>query len=150
MKRTITAVSVVFLGISSAYADITAPNDVSFEDGAVAVSVTCTGGSAESGRAVFQNRKQGNCLACHVNSDAADAPFHGEVGPSLDGAGDRWSEAELRGIVTNSKLTFEDTIMPAFYIESGYNRPLEKFAGKSILSAEQVEDVVSYQLTLKE
>ena len=45
---------------------------------------------------------------------------------------------------------FEGTIMPAFYIESGYTRPLEKFDGKSILTAEQVEDVVAYLLTLKE
>ena len=68
----------------------------------------------------------------------------------MDGVADRWSEAELRAIVANSKVIFEGTIMPAFYIDAGYERPLEKFAGKSILSAEQVEDVVAYLLKLKE
>ena len=68
----------------------------------------------------------------------------------MDGVADRWSEAELRAIVTNSKMVFEGTIMPAFYIDSGYERPLEDFAGTPILTAQQVEDVVAYLLTLKE
>ena len=39
----------------------------------------------------------------------SDLPFHGEVGPPLDGVGDRWSEEELRGIVSNSKMMFAIT-----------------------------------------
>ena len=96
------------------------------------------------------NRKLGNCLACHQNKDMPEQPFHGEVGPALDGVGSRWSEAELRGIVANSKEMFPDTIMPAFYRTDGFNRNLEKFEGKSILNAQQVEDVVAYLLTLKD
>jgi len=80
----------------------------------------------------------------------AEESFHGEVGPPMDGVADRWTEAELRGIVTNSKMMFEGTIMPAFYVDSGYTRPLDDFAGKSILTAQQVEDVVAYLMTLKE
>ncbi|MEL6479950.1 MAG: c-type cytochrome, partial [Pseudomonadota bacterium] len=72
-------------------------------------------------------------------------------GPPLDGVADRWSEAELRAIIVNSKAVFGDhTIMPAFYRTTGFNRTLEKFAGKTILSAQQVEDVVAYLKTLKE
>ncbi|MDD9921337.1 MAG: sulfur oxidation c-type cytochrome SoxX, partial [Boseongicola sp.] len=77
-------------------------------------------------------------------------PLHGEVGPPLDGVGERWTVAELRGIVANSKEMFPDTIMPSFYRDTGYTRILEKFDGKSILSAQQVEDVVAYLLTLQE
>lgn len=40
--------------------------------------------------------------------------------------------------------------MPAFYIDSGYERPLDKFAGQSILSAQQVEDIIAYLMTLKD
>ncbi len=95
-------------------------------------------------------RKLGNCLACHQNADLANLPFHGEVGPPLDGVAGRWSEAELRGIVANANMMFDGTIMPAFYKDAGYNRPLGKFEGKSILSAQQVEDIVAYLKTLKE
>ncbi len=47
-------------------------------------------------------------------------------------------------------MTFEGTVMPAFYIDSGYTRPLEDFAGAPVLTAQQVEDVVAYLMTLKE
>ena len=135
---------------SAAIAETTSPSSVNFSDDGVMASLTGKAGDAKTGRSVFANRKLGNCLACHINSDLNEQSFHGEVGPPMDGVADRWSEAELRAIVANSKKIFEGTIMPAFYIDAGYERPLEKFSGKSILSAEQVEDVVAYLLTLKE
>ena len=135
---------------SGAFAGSTTPMDVSFEDGAVAASLSGAAGDAVEGRKVFANRKLGNCLACHVNDDLSEQSFHGEVGPELNGVADRWTEGELRGIVANAKMTFEDTIMPAFYVDSGYTRSLEKFEGKSILSAQQVEDVIAYLMTLKD
>lgn len=133
-----------------ANADAVAPGDVKFDDGAVAVSLTGVAGDPAKGKDWFVGRKLGNCLACHENSDASGESFHGEVGPLLDGVGDRWSEAELRGIVANSKMMFDGTIMPAFYKDAGYTRPHEDFAGKTILTAQQIEDVVAYLKTLKE
>lgn len=128
----------------------TSANDVAFVDGAVSASLTGAAGDAANGRKTFINRKQGNCLACHTNSEIPEQSFHGEVGPTLDGAADRWTEAELRGIVSNAKMMFEDTIMPSFYrLENGI-RPIAKFEGKTILTAQQVEDIVAYLLTLKE
>ena len=144
------AAATLSLAVSAQAADIS-PADVAFDEyGAVAASLTGAAGDAANGAKVFANRKQGNCLACHTNSDLSEESFHGEVGPPMDGVADRWSEAELRGIVSNSKMMFEGTIMPAFYIDSGDTRPLEDFAGKSILTAQQVEDVVAYLMTLKE
>ncbi|KNG92815.1 sulfur oxidation c-type cytochrome SoxX [Pseudaestuariivita atlantica] len=138
------------LGATTALAEVVAPTKVMFDEGVVAASLTGVAGDAAEGRKVFANRKQGNCLACHANSDLSEESFHGEVAPMLDGVADRWNEAELRGIVANAKMTFEDTMMPAFYIDSGYVRPLEGFDGQSILTAQQVEDVVAYLMTLKE
>ena len=149
MNRAFTLAFAGVLGATAAQAEIK-PMDVAFTDGAVAESLTGTTGDAASGREVFANRKQGNCLACHQNEDWSELGFHGEVGPPMDGVADRWTEAELRGIVTNSKMMFEGTIMPAFYISAGYERPLDDFAGKSILTAQQVEDVVAYLTTLKD
>jgi len=134
-----------------ATAETTSQDSVAFDDyGAVEASLTGVAGDAANGRKLFANRKLGNCLACHQNDDLLEQSFHGEVGPSLNGAGDRWSEAELRGIISNPKNTFEGTIMPAFYRTSGFYRNLEKFEGKSILSAQDVEDVLAYVLTLTE
>lgn len=152
MKRT----AFLIIGVTAAYAAMatagtTTPDDVAFDDyGAVSASLTGVAGDAANGRKLFANRKLGNCLACHQNNDYLEQAFHGEVGPSLDGAGDRWSEEELRGIVSNAKNTFEGTIMPAFYRTSGFYRNMEKFDGKSIFSAQDVEDVVAYLRTLTE
>lgn len=143
------AVTAFFAGTAMAQ-DTVAPTAVMFDDGAIGASLTGVAGDVANGRKVFANRKQGNCLACHANAELSEQSFHGEVGPTLDGVADRWSETELRGIVSNSKMTFEDTIMPAFYIDAGYTRPMEKFVGKSILSAQQVEDVVAYLMTLQD
>ena len=150
MRRLFVTVAIACAGAAALSAEEVKPMNVMFADGMVEASLTGVAGDAANGRKVFANRKQGNCLACHANGDMSEQSFHGEVGPMLDGVADRWSEADLRGIVSNAKMMFEGTIMPAFYISEGYERPLEKFEGKSILTAQQVEDVVAYLLTLKE
>ncbi len=149
MKRITITLTALVLAAGTAFAE-TASTDVVFDDGAVADSLTGVAGDAANGRSVFASRKKGNCLACHQNTDQSDQLFHGEVGPSLDGAADRWTEAELRGLLTNSKETFEETIMPSFYRVTGFSRNQEKFEGKTILTAQEVEDVLAYLQTLKE
>lgn len=134
-----------------ANAEPVAPDAVTITDMTVQDSLTGQPGDPAEGRKVFADRKLGNCLACHANSDQSEQLFHGDVGPSLDGVADRWSEAELRAIVVNSKAVFsEETVMPGFYsLKVGIN-PREDLVGKTILSAQQVEDVVAYLTTLKE
>ena len=150
LLRSFIAVTATLISTSVIAGDIS-PTDVSFGDyGEISASLTGVAGDPVAGKKVSTNRKLGNCLAGHVNDDASSQSFHGEVGPELNGAGSRWSEEELRGIVTNSKNTFEGTIMPAFYSTENGVRTLKKFVGKTILSAQQVEDVVAYILTLKE
>jgi len=127
------------------------PNDVAFTDaGAVEVSLTGVAGDPANGAAVFKNRKKGNCLACHANSDMSDQLFHGLIGPSLDGVASRYSEAELRGLLTNAKNTFDGTMMPAFYVDMGFTRVMKKFDGRTNLTAQEVEDVLAYVQTLTE
>ena len=125
--------------------------NVSYEvvDYSIPKALTDQPGDPARGREVAIDRKLGNCLACHQISDIPEQQFHGEVGPPLDGVAERWEEGQLRLIVANSKAVFEGTIMPAFLKTEGFNRNQEKFEGKSILTAQQVEDVVAYLKTLK-
>ena len=99
----------------------------------------------------------GNCVSCHAVSALPDVPFQGEVGPMLDGVGGYRSAEELRGIVANAKLTFADSMMPSFYKNTGYIRPGNAYTGKApdgpldtLLTAQEIEDVVAYLMTLKE
>ncbi len=128
-----------------------APGDVVYDDnGGVPVSLTGVAGDPAAGQQAMINRKKGNCFACHVVSEMSDVPFHGLVGPALDGVADRYDEAFIRGLLVNAKHTFDGTIMPAMYVPSDLPRTMEKFKGKTILSAQEVEDVLSYLETLTE
>lgn len=136
---------------SVATAGTVAPDSVPIEDMELKQSLTGTAGDALAGREAFADRKKGNCLACHANTDLNEQLFHGEVGPVLDGVGDRWDEAQLRAIVVNSKDVFgEQTIMPGFYTMKVGINVAEDNQGQTILTAQEVEDVVAYLLTLKE
>jgi sulfur-oxidizing protein SoxX len=112
--------------------------------------LTAVPGDPKRGEQVLIERHLGNCLSCHEVSALRQEEFHGEIGPSLDGVAGRWDAAALRMIVVNPKLVFGDaTVMPAFYRVDGLNRVRPEFAGKPILTAQQVEDVVAYLATLK-
>lgn len=108
-----------------------------------------TGGhktSAEAGRKTVVNRKQGNCLACHVIP--GKEAFMGNIGPSLAGVGSRMSAAEMRLQIVDAKVNNPDTIMPGFYVKD-FPGTLKKFKGKTMMSAQQIEDTIAYLLTLK-
>lgn len=157
MTRTFTAILALAASSLALNAQEIAPTAVSYTDGSVETSLTGVAGDPAAGRDIVGNKSLGNCVACHQVSDLADVPFHGEIGPMLDGAGERWSEAELRGIVANAKMMFEDSLMPSFYKTEGFFRPGNAYTGKAaddtfgpLLSAQQIEDVVAYLATLKE
>jgi len=155
--RLASAMAATALSVSGAYAAETiAPTAVAYEDGAVSQSLTGVPGNPANAPDIM-NKGAGNCIACHVVTALKDFPFQGEIGPSLDGAGDRWSEAELRGIVSNAKMMFEDSLMPSFYKTEGFVRLGDAFTGKAhegpvapLLEAQQIEDVVAFLMTLKE
>lgn len=142
----------------AAYADTVAPGDVEFgEYGAVEESLTGKAGDPDNGRMVFSTKSKGNCVSCHAVSQLEDVPFQGEVGPELTWTGEARTAEELRGIVVNAKKTFPESVMPSFYKTSGFIRPGDGYTGKApegeldpILSAQEVEDVVAFLLTLKE
>lgn len=144
------AAAALCAGITAAVAKDVPPGDVKIEDGKLAQPVTDAAADVAEGRKFFADRRLGNCLACHANSDMSDQLFHGEVGPPLDGVAERWSPEELRAIVVNSKAVFgEQTVMPGFYSLDVGKDVAENFQGKTILTAEQVESIVAYLATLK-
>lgn len=158
MRLTTITLAAAFTVAGMATAGTVAPGDVVFDDyGAVEMSLTGVAGDPENGEKVMVTKSKGNCVACHAVSVLSYAPFHGEVGPQLDWVGETWSQAELRGIMTNAKKTFEGTVMPAFYKVEGFVRPGKAYTGKApdgpltpLLSAQDIEDVIAFLMTLKE
>ncbi|TYB87186.1 sulfur oxidation c-type cytochrome SoxX [Oceaniovalibus sp. ACAM 378] len=157
MERKFLMILTLAASTGAAFATEIPPSDVIFTDGAVEASLTGVAGDPENGRLIVGDKGVGNCVACHEISDLADVPFQGTVGPMLDGTGARWSEAELRGIVSNAKMMFDESMMPSFYRVDGFTRPGNEYTGEAaddsfapLLDAQKVEDVVAYLTTLKE
>lgn len=153
----ISAASAAVLATAGIAAEV-AYEDLTFDDyGAVEQSLTGTAGDAENGAAIMTARGKGNCIACHAVTALNDQPFHGEVGPTLDGIASYRSEGELRGIVVDAKHTFPGSVMPSFYRTSGFTRPGDAFTGKAgteplppLLTGQEIEDVVAFLMTLEE
>lgn len=114
---------------------------------AIPASLTGTRGDAARGQAIAIDRAQGNCLACHALP--VSEPLQGNVGPDLGGVASRLTEGELRLRVVDPKLVNAETAMPAYYRVDGLFRVRKDMAGRPILSAEQIEDVVAYLGMLK-
>lgn len=106
-------------------------------------------GDARRGRAIVIDRSKGNCLACH-RLPIPEEEFHGTVGPSLVGIASRLSEGEIRLRVVDEKQVNPMTVMPGYYRDPRlFNQVWEEYLGKTVLTAQEVEDVVAYLKTLR-
>jgi L-cysteine S-thiosulfotransferase len=116
---------------------------------AILTSLTGAGGNPERGRAIVMNRQVGLCLLCHTGPFPEER-FQGTLAPDLKGAGSRSSEGQLRLRIVDASQLKPDTIMPPYYRVDGLERVAPSFQGKPVLTAEQIEDVIAFLVTLRE
>jgi len=112
-------------------------------------SLTGKPGDPARGRAIVANRTVGLCLLCH-SAPIPEERFQGNLAPDLAGAGVRATPAQLRLRIVDAARLNPDTIMPPYYRVDGLDRVARSFRGKTILTAEQIEDVVAYLASLKD
>ncbi|WP_089727540.1 sulfur oxidation c-type cytochrome SoxX [Candidatus Thiosymbion oneisti] len=86
-------------------------------------------GNPEAGKEIANDRKLGNCMACHVMPDI-ESP--GNIGPPLIGMQARYPDKEkLRAQIWDATVANPDSSMPPF--------------GKhGILTEQQLNDVLEY------
>ena len=115
---------------------------------AIPASLTGASGDAARGRALVVERTS-TCILCH-SGPFPEQRFQGDVAPSLAGTGGRWSEGEIRLRLVDASRLNAATIMPSYYRSDGLNRVGRAWQSKPILTAEQIEDIVAYLVTLRE
>ncbi len=148
--------AVLALGLSSAIAvgiGTGVPAETSgkhlIEDSPIDRSMTNEPGNPEKGKQLVRDTSRATCLICH-SLPIADEPDPGNIGPPLAGVADRYSEGELRLRLVNPKALNPETIMPSYFQSTGFSRVAEEYRDQSIYSAQEIEDVISYLLTLSD
>lgn len=135
-------------GISRANADPAWRPYVTVGD-AIPASLTGVPGDPVRGRAIVASRQAGLCLLCH-SAPLPEEKFQGTIGPDLKGIASRNSEGQLRLRIVDPRAFYPDTIMPAYYRRDGLTRVAQAFLGKTVLTAQQIEDVVAFLMTLRD
>ena len=105
-------------------------------------------GDPARGRAIVASRQLGLCLLCHAGPFPEER-FQGDLAPDLKGVGARLSEGEIRARIVDPRRVNPDTVMPAYYRADDLTRVAPAFRDRTILTAEQIEDIVAYLATLK-
>lgn len=126
-----------------------APASVQVVGDGVPRPLTAQAGDPARGRAIVTERSVGLCLLCH-SGPFPEQRFQGNLAPSLSGVGARMSPAQLRLRMVDSSRMNPETIMPSYYRVEGLNRVAAQFQGKTILSAQQIEDVVAFLASMRE
>ena len=103
-------------------------------------------GDAIRGREVFLSREGGHCVLCHA---VPGEKIAGDLGPSLAAVGSRLSPAQIRLRIADMSRVNPQAAMPSFYRMEGLKRVASNYAGKPVLNAQQVEDLVAWLGTLR-
>ena len=111
-------------------------------------SLTSQPGDPARGRTLMLDLHTSTCLLCHAGP-FPEQRFQGTIGPSLTGIGDRLTPAQIRLRLVDATIVNPDTPMPRFYAVTGLTRVAPAYAGRPVLEANQIEDLVAFLSTLK-
>jgi sulfur-oxidizing protein SoxX len=114
---------------------------------AVLIAGQAQAGDIANGRKIVEDRTLSACLLCHAGPFPAPH-LQGNIGPRLDGVGDRLTADEIRQRIIDPSRFNPDTVMPAYGKIDGLNRVGQAWRGRPILTPEQIEDVVAFLASL--
>ena len=147
-KIAVIAAALLLAAASTAIADEGSLRPYAVVGDAIPASLTGAPGDPARGRAIMLDRRLGACLLCHTGPFPEER-FQGTLAPDLAGTGSRWSAGQLRLRLVDATRLNPETIMPTYYRIDGLTRVGSAWAGKPILTAEQVEDVIAFLVTLR-
>jgi sulfur-oxidizing protein SoxX len=102
--------------------------------------LTASPGDPLKGRMIVTSRQTGLCLLCH-NGPFPEERFQGNLAPDMSVSVGHLSPAQLRArMVDPSRFNNR---------AEGLNRVAPKFVSQPILSAQEIEDVVAFLVSMK-
>lgn len=119
-------------------------------DGEVIVdSLSGAPGDPTRGRLIVLSRQSGLCILCH-SGPFPEERFQGNLAPDLSLSAAKLSEGQLRARIVDASRFNPNTIMPAYFRKDHGSRIAPQFANKTILTAQEIEDVVAFLVSLKQ
>lgn len=124
------------------------------EGDGIAASLTGRPGDPARGADLIADRQRSLCVLCH-GGPFPNPHMHGTLAPDLTGVGGRLSEGQIRLRIVDMKRLNPATIMPSYFrVEEGQEADRRRIAdawrGRPVLSAEEIEDLIAYLVTLKD
>ncbi len=115
---------------------------------AVTQPLTDRAGDPQKGRAIVVSRQTGLCLLCH-SGPFPEEKFQGTLAPNLQMSVANLSEGQIRARLIDVARTNPGTIMPSYYRTDHLSLVAKSFDRKTLLTAQELEDVVAFLITLK-
>ena len=106
-------------------------------------------GDAVRGRLIVMDRRLGQCLLCH-SGPFPEQRLQGDLASDLRGVGARRTAAQLRQQLVDARRNDLDTLMPSYFSTEDLVRVTDRWRGRTLLEAQQIEDVLAFLLTLRE
>ena len=115
---------------------------------AVQTALSPNPGDPIKGRAIVTSRQTGLCILCH-SGPFPEERFQGNLAPDLRLSVANLSVDQLRARLIDPARSNPNTIMPAYFRIDHLQRVAPQFAGKTVLTGQEIEDVLAYLLTIK-
>ncbi len=115
---------------------------------AVTQPLTDRAGDPQKGRAIVVSRQTGLCLLCH-SGPFPEEKFQGTLAPNLQMSVANLSEGQIRARLIDVARTNPGTLMPSYYRTDHLSLVAKSFDRKTLLTAQELEDVVAFLMTLK-
>ena len=144
MRRTLVA---LLLGISTLFLPCLAHSQTWVGD-SIVNPLTSSPGDAVKGRAIVANSQVGLCLLCH-SGPFPEERFQGNLAPDLIASVGQSTPAQLRARLVDPSRLNPASIMPAYYRTTGLSRVAPKFVDQTILTGQDIEDVVAFLVSLQ-
>ena len=115
---------------------------------AVQTALSPNPGDPIKGRAIVTSRQTGLCILFH-SGPFPEERFQGNLAPDLRLSVANLSVDQLRARLVDPARSNPNTIMPAYFRIDHLQRVAPQFAGKTVLTGQEIEDVLAYLLTIK-
>ena len=104
-------------------------------------------GDASRGREIVVSRQTGLCILCH-SGPFPEEPFQGNLAPDLATSTAKLSSGQVRARLVDARRFHRNTIMPSYFQKDNFERVAKKYESQTILSAQEIEDVVAFLASL--